>query len=112
MNGETRSADVQETADAFLVTMRLPEVSPDEVSISIAGNTITVTGDLHEEREERGDGGRWILRERRFGAFERILTLPLAVEPASATEFADGALKMTLAKVSPAINSRADASTT
>jgi HSP20 family protein len=99
MNETVRSTDVHEIADAFLVTMRLPGVSADEVSINIVGNTVTVTGELQEEREERAANGHWILRERRFGAFERVLTLPMAVEPTSASEIADGALKMTLTKV-------------
>jgi HSP20 family protein len=99
MTETTRSTDVQETADAFLVTMCPPGVSADDVSINIVGNTVTVTGELREEREEQADDGWWILRERRFGAFERILTLPVAVEPTSAFEFAEGVLKMTLAKV-------------
>jgi HSP20 family protein len=96
MTETTRSTDGQETARPFLITMRLPGVSADGVSINIVGNSVTVTGELREEREEKDDAGRWILRERRFGAFERVLTLPMAVEPTSASEFAEGALKMML----------------
>jgi HSP20 family protein len=105
--------DVHETQDAFVVSMALEGASPDEVDISLVGNTLTITGELREERQQEGDGGRWVLREQRFGAYERVLTLPIAVDAdAATTGFKDGVLTITLPKLEAFVREQRSAGST
>lgn len=82
--------DIQETDDAFLIRATMPGVRPDDVSIQIKGDTLQISGTLHEEHEEEREAEgrvRWLMRERRAGRFERTITLPATVkaEQAEAT---------------------------
>jgi HSP20 family protein len=91
--------DVKETPDSFIVTASVPGVPPSDIDISVLGETLRIRGSRKEEVEETGEGNRWLLRERRFGAFERTVSLPTAVESESATaDFQDGVLTITLPK--------------
>jgi HSP20 family protein len=100
LNREAVSVDVEETPDEFLVSMNLPGVTPDNLTVNVVGNNITVSGDLREEREVRGEDVPWVLHIRRFGAFEYLLILPVAVEPTGTSDFDEGLLKMILPKAS------------
>lgn len=89
--------DVQETPDAYLIHAALPGVEPDEVEISVLGETLRLRGEF----KDRGpvDDGRWILRERRFGRFDRSLTFPAPVDSnAAQAEFHAGVLTIHLPK--------------
>ncbi len=95
--------DIKELGDAFEVTASVPGVSPDSVEITVLGDRLRIRGERKEETEEAADPGRWVLRERRFGAFERTVNLPTAVKPdAAAAEFKDGVLTIRLPKADEA----------
>ncbi len=105
--GETVSGlalDVRETADAFIVTASVPGVAPADVDITVLGDTLQIRGERREERSEGSDQeGRWLVRERRFGAFQRGVSLPTAVKADAANaEFKDGVLTVTLPKADQA----------
>jgi HSP20 family protein len=91
--------DVKESPDQFVITASVPGVRPADIEISILGDTLHIRGQRKEESEETGDGHRWLLRERRFGAFERTVSLPspVAAENADA-DFKDGVLTITVPK--------------
>jgi HSP20 family protein len=101
------AVNVRETPDAFVLTAALPGVKPEDVDISILGDTLRIQAETKEEREQKqGDGkesGRWIVRERRYGMVQRTLTLPSQVKPdqANAT-FEHGELTLTLPKAEEA----------
>jgi HSP20 family protein len=99
----TLALDLRETPDSFVVTAAIPGVRPEDVDINILGDTLQISGRHREEREEKGEEGRWLLRERRTGSFERMVRLPCAVKPGSAeAEFKDGILTVTLPKAEEA----------
>lgn len=95
--------DVKETAASFEVAASVPGVAAEDVDITVLGDTLRIRGERREETDTDGPEGRWLLRERRFGAFERRLTLPATVRAdAAEAEFSDGVLTITLPKADEA----------
>ena len=89
--------DVRSTADALLLDAALPGVKPEEVDISILGDTLTITARSAEAKSTDEDG--YSYREIRRGTFTRSLTLPrgLKAEAATAT-FENGLLRLSIPK--------------
>jgi HSP20 family protein len=91
------SLDLSETDDALEVRMDVPGIKPDEVEIEVSGNTLRVSGERKEEKEEKGRTFHRVERSR--GAFLRSITLPCAVrEDKVQAEQHDGVLTITLPK--------------
>jgi HSP20 family protein len=101
VSGEQVAVDVLDAGDRYLLRASLPGVGPDDLDVTAQGNLVTI----HAERRAEEDvaGQQWVLRERRTGAFERSVTLPMAVnaEEASA-HFEHGVLTLTLPKAEEA----------
>ena len=94
--------DVRETPDKYVVTASVPGVPASDIDISILGDTLRIRG---RRQEPAGDeaGSRWLVRERRFGDFERSFTLPSIVNAERAeADFTDGVLTITLPKAETA----------
>ena len=90
--------DLYETDDEVVVTASLPGVKPEEVQISVTGDTLTVKGETKDEHEEKQPS--YYRKERRCGAFQRSLTLPVAVDADQAdATFEQGVLSLRLPKV-------------
>jgi HSP20 family protein len=89
--------DISETENEFVVRASLPGVRPDDVQITVQGDTLTIRGESKAEGEKKGE--HWHLRERRFGAFQRAMTLPTPVDSDKAqASFEHGVLTLTLPK--------------
>jgi HSP20 family protein len=93
----TPAMDVHETPDELVVTAALPGIAPDDVEITITGQTLVIRGEFKED--ERVDRDQYLYRERRYGAFNRQLQLPVRVEGdrANAT-FENGLLRLAIPK--------------
>ena len=61
-----------------IVTAELPGVSPEDIDISVVGDTLTVTGD--RQPDELENGKTYHRRERRYGRFARSFRLPFDIE--------------------------------
>ena len=93
--------DVYETEDDLKVEASLPGFKPDEVDISVVGNTLAIKAEA--EREEKSEEGRYHYRERRYDSYRRTIPLPTDVDGGkSEATFEDGILKLTLPKVEEA----------
>lgn len=98
-NGETASApmDVHQTPDEIVVTASLPGVKPEDVDMTITGQTLTLKGEF--KADEEIDRGQYLYRERRFGSFNRTLQLPVRVEGDRAeASFDNGVLTLRIPK--------------
>ena len=98
------AVDVRETSDAFIVTASVPGVPAEAVDITVLGDTLRIRGERHDDSSDAGaGGGRWLVRERRFGQFERTISLPSVVKSGAASaEFDNGVLTVTLPKAEEA----------
>ena len=70
--------DVYETKDHVVVRADLPGVRPEDVEVTIAGNQLTLHGEMKEEREAEEEA--YYLHERAMGAFSRTVTLPSGLD--------------------------------
>jgi HSP20 family protein len=89
--------DLRETDSGYVVEATLPGAKPEDVEISVLGDTLRISAQVHDTSEQSGE--KWLVRERRFGRFERALTLPMQVKSDAATaDFRDGVLSISLPK--------------
>ena len=90
--------DVKETDDAVVVKASLPGVKPDDIDVSVHGNTLTLSGEVQGD-DEGGEQGRYHHRERWYGRFSRQVTLPSDVDTTACdASFEDGVLTVRLPK--------------
>lgn len=95
--GATLAMDVYETGDALVVTAPVPGIKPEEVEITITGNSLTVQGETRAE--ERSEQGSYLRQEVRYGSFQRTMDLPVDVQADKAEAvFENGMLTLTLPK--------------
>lgn len=89
--------EIYETDDNLVVKAALPGVKPEEVDITLTGDTLTIKGE-HKEEKERKEA-KYLYREMRQGSFSRSITLPLETDSdKAAATFENGILIVTLPK--------------
>ena len=101
IEGMPLAVDVMETKDDVIVKASVPGIQPDDLDITLSGETLTIKGEF--KSEQKTEDATTIRQERRYGSFERTLTLPTQVvgEKAKA-EFENGVLTLTLPKAEEA----------
>jgi HSP20 family protein len=89
--------EVADTPDAVVVKAQVPGVPKDQLQLTITEDAMTLKGEIKEE--EKKEGKNYYRRELRYGAFERTIPLPVAVQAEKATaDLKDGVLAVTLPK--------------
>ena len=89
--------DLVEKGDHYVLHADLPGVKESDVKIELEENVLTISGERRSEHEEKKDGYRRI--ERASGSFQRSLTLPEGVDPASVeASFENGVLDVKIPK--------------
>lgn len=89
--------DLEENGDEYTVRASLPGFQPEDVNVSIVGDTLTIQAQ-HNAQEER-KGTNYLLRERRLGSLSRTVTLPTRIQAdAAQARFENGELILTLPK--------------
>ena len=89
--------DMAETEDDVVVQAAIPGVKPDEINISVSGDTLTIRDEIKEGDELKEEN--YHIREMRRGSFTRSILLPSKVIADKAkAEFENGILKLTLPK--------------
>jgi HSP20 family protein len=71
--------DVRETEERFELSLDLPGIDPDGVTVSFEDGTLTITGKREFNEEEGGE--TWHRIERGFGSFARSIRLPRTADP-------------------------------
>lgn len=75
--------ELLENADSYRLTAEVPGLDGDDIGVSVADGVLTLSGELKDEREENDKD--FILRERRYGSFERRITLPADADASDIT---------------------------
>lgn len=92
--------NVSENADHLFVTAELPGLAPENVELSVKGDSLTLSG---ERVISLPEGVSYHRREREAGRFSRVVALPVKVEADGAeATFKNGLLKISLPKAAEA----------
>jgi HSP20 family protein len=93
--------DISERKDAYLVTVELPGLKPEDLDITMEDGLLTIQGErqLTQESSEQ----QFHRVERRYGAFRRSITLPAHVTAEGIqASFEDGVLQILVPKAEEA----------
>ncbi len=95
--------DVYETDENVFVEAAMPGLSPQEIDISVIGDTLNIRAEVSEDRQEKNEEAvQYYMRERSYRRFSRSLRLPAEVNADKASaDYKNGILKLTLPKVEP-----------
>ncbi len=90
-------ADLAVSESDLVLTMDLPGLTPDDLTIDVQDGQLTVRGE--RKRPQVGEGTSYAYVQRPFGAFEHRIGLPKGVDPASITaSMKDGVLSLIVPK--------------
>ena len=93
--------NLYDAGEKYILTAQLPGIGPDEVDLSITGETLTIRGD--RKRPEGVPEESYRRQERQFGRWTRTVTLPDRVDGSNVSaSFADGVLTVSLPKADEA----------
>ena len=93
--------DVFETPEAIVIEAALPGIRPEEVEVSVLGDTLTLSAGRESESQSDDNGYRY--REVQRGKVARSVTLPQGVVADQArASFENGLLRLSVPKAQPA----------
>jgi len=93
----TPTLDIYQTPNEVVVKATLPGLKPEDVSIDITGETLTIKGKSKAEQEIKKED--YLYQERRYGTFSRNVALPSGLKPDKAeATMEDGVLTLTIPK--------------
>lgn len=92
--------DVFEDGQRVVVRIEAPGLEAKDFDLEVLGDTLTVRGEKHFERES-GDG-RWRVLQCAYGRFQRSVALPARVRAEAArARYRNGVLRVELPKAEP-----------
>jgi len=104
VSGESRSLavrepliDVVDEKDHYKVIAEMPGIDKNDIDINVTEDALTIRAEIKSEKKKEEKG--YFYRERRYGSFQRSLTLPGEVIPEKTTaEYKNGILEIKLKK--------------
>jgi HSP20 family protein len=101
----TPDLEVADTGKEIVVKVEVPGLGPEDIDVRVTGNTLTLSGEKKEEREEKREG--YYRSERRFGSFYRTVPLPAGAKSDAVTaDYDKGVLTVRIAKTDDAVSKR------
>jgi HSP20 family protein len=89
--------DVAEKDEAVVVRAEIPGCEPKDIDVSVYGNTLTISGEKKESKEEKDKG--YYHMESTYGSFRRDISLPTDVDADKIdAAYKNGVLSITLPK--------------
>jgi HSP20 family protein len=100
--GSVPAVDVAEDERAYHITAELPGMSDKDIEVNLSGDTLTISGEKREEREEKEKN--YHFSERRYGSFRRSFAVPQGIDRDKIeASFKNGVLALTLPKTPDAM---------
>jgi len=89
--------DIYDNDDNIVIKAELPGVAKQDIVIDVKGRFLTLKGERSSENEVKED--KYHSRERAYGKFERIFTLPAEVDSDKIkADYKDGVLRIDIPK--------------
>lgn len=107
--GEMMKSDVKETDQGYEVTMNLPGVKKEDVKADLKDGYLTIEATTGSGSDEKEENGRYIRRERYYGACSRKFYVGEDItEEDIKARFENGTLKLSIPKkeVKPAVEQK------
>lgn len=99
--GVDAAMDMYETDEAVVVKVSVPGVKPEDVEVSVVGDTLTIRGEI--KADDKVENGQYLCREMAHGRFARSVSLPGLVQADKATaDFQNGILTVEIPKAEEA----------
>jgi HSP20 family protein len=90
---DTLPLDIYDGGDELVVTASLPGIKPEDIDITIQGESLRIQGEMKEEEDIKDE--QFHRRERRTGRFYREVVLPTNIKGDEVrADFEDGILKL------------------
>ena len=91
------SVDVIETAEEITVKADIPGIDEKDLSVTLSESNLIIKGEKKSEKEEKDKHFHRV--ERRFGSFERVIPIPVSVDPEKITaDYRNGVMEIHLPK--------------
>jgi len=91
--------DVTEDDKQYVVKAEIPGAKKEDVRVSIDGNFVSISAEVKEDKETKGDGERILMRELYHGSLARGFSLSHEInENEAQARFDAGILTLTLPK--------------
>ena len=91
------AVNVAETGDSVEITAELPGVDEKDISVSVDGNRLIISGE--KKAETKKDDQNWHVVERSYGSFQRAIALPFEPKTdACDAQFDNGVLRLKITK--------------
>ena len=97
---QTFRVDVKETPEQWDLSVELPGVKPEDISLKAENDVLTVSADVNSERSE--DRHHYVYTERRTGHMSRSFSLEGVDQEKINAAYENGVLTVTLPKLAPA----------
>jgi HSP20 family protein len=98
MPGEIK-IDVTENDKDYQVRAEMPGAKKEDIRITVDGNFVSISAEVKKEKEEKGKGGRLLLKETSYGSVTRGFSLGSEIDDQKVVaKLEDGVLKLTLPK--------------
>jgi HSP20 family protein len=89
--------DIYDNDHNIVIKAELPGVDKKDIVVHVEGRLLTLKGERSSEKEVNED--KYHCRERTYGKFERVFTLPAEVDADKITaDYKDGVLKIDIPK--------------
>ncbi len=96
---EVMRTDIQEREEGYELSVDLPGYAKDEISAKLENGYLTISASKEENKEENGQDGKFIRRERYVGSASRSFYVGDAVTQEDIrARYENGILKLTLPK--------------
>ena len=87
------AVDVERSDGGLVMRADVPGFKPEEISIEVEDEMLTISGKHEEEKEEKGK--RYVRHKRRYGSFSRSIALPGGVDASKiSAQTHDGVLEV------------------
>jgi HSP20 family protein len=89
--------DVYESEDKFVIKAELPGIEKKDIGLDVKGRVLTLSGERRLDEDVKQENTH--CRERFYGRFERLFTLPRHVDTEKITaDYKDGVLRIEIPK--------------